>query len=281
MTRRLSPETKKARATARLLYPRPKPYASIRRCHTRDCGECASCRMRARWAAGQMRRAANTRKYKDAWDVEQDLRLRQLGTVVDRHKVAEVLTREFGIARTAQAVSVRASRLGISLWPPGWSAWETGALFGITPATVEKRWIEPGLLPAEPCLRRAGNRFSRWRIPEAAIEAFIRETPWAYELRLMRPGHRLTRLAELVNRADPWVDRRVLADYLGVKPNATYRYVRMGFVPNPQFCVGKGGAGALRVRAADLPAIREAVEAMRLDGYERQHRCQSQSMQAA
>jgi hypothetical protein len=96
---------------------------------------------------------------------------------MDRREIAEVLSREFPtLPRSAQAVAVQASRQGISLWPPGRSLWEIGQLLGVTPSRVQS-WIELGWLEAIPYTAGAGRSFSRCRVMDSAIEAFIRNHP--------------------------------------------------------------------------------------------------------
>lgn len=181
---------------------RPRKDGTTRffqRCADRTCGVCIRCRRVRAWAEGKYASRRNRRR-EDHWPPEQDERLRELAGTMDRRDIAQVLSREFPtLPRSAQAVAVYASRNGISLWPPGRSLWEIGRILGVTPTRVEA-WIDLGWLVAMPYTARAGRAFSKWRVQDAAIEAFIRAHPEHYRAARVTGNSSLAMLARLYAR---------------------------------------------------------------------------------
>lgn len=155
---------------------------------------------------------------------------------------------------------MRVARLGLSRWLTAFSLRDLERLFGVDHRVILLWWIEPGLLPAR--RRRGRCPHEGWRVETADVEAFIRGCGWAHDWRRMDRRHPLGRLAEIVNRADPWLGRADLAAYLGMDENTLGRWVARGLVRHRRR-FGAGGRGELRIRARDFPAIAEAVDAAR------------------
>ena len=112
-----------------------------------------------------------------------------------------------------------------------------------------------------------------WWFEPAEVERFVREASWLYDVRRMRPGHRLTRLAETTHRADPWIaGQDAIGRALGLAPTNLKKWIARELVPHRRRPVA-GAGGELVVRGRDVPAIREAIaearERIRLAGVAR------------
>lgn len=202
----------------------------------------------------------------DAWDVEQEARLRALAGTMDAGQIAAVLTAEFGTPRTRAAVRCRAKLLDLSLWRDGYSLQDLERIFGVGHRTIRKHWLEPGLLRARKWVRM--GPYEGWHVRHADAAAFVRAYPYLVEPARMQAGHPLRSLAEVCLRGK-YVTRDELARYLGYRDgNGIIRWLRRGLVPHVRRPKG-GAAGAVFVRTADLPAIKERVEQARAESLAR------------
>lgn len=195
----------------------------------------------------------------DAWNLEQETRLRDLAGTCPVPEIAERLSDEFATPRTVAAVRVRARRLGLSLWAQGWSLRDVERLFRLHHRAIVRWWVEPGLLPGTRWAGR-GPHAGWWFDPDA-VERFVREHGYAYDWRRMDPRHPLAGLAQATNRRDPWVTYAETAAYVGIAPANLDRWRKRGLVPHQRRPKGGPGAGLIVVRASALPAIREAIRA--------------------
>ena len=223
------------------------------------CGACRSCWSRAaRTEARAQGRPWGVRW--DFWTREEEDRLRQLAGTVELHRVAEILTAEFGTPRTRNAVDVRCARLGISHWVKGMSMTELERLFGYDHRAIARNFVDTGLLPARRWSGRGPNE--GWWFEPADVERFIRSYPWLYDWTKMQRGHRLTRIAEMAHRIDPWVTMDVVARHLCLHPAPAKKWLHWGLIPHKRRPVG--GGGQVVVRARDLPAIKAAIDTERV-----------------
>lgn len=224
---------------------------------------CRSCEMRRAWAEGRMK-PRPPRFIRGAWFPEHDARLRELLGHAP-HLIAAALNAEFGTTRSTFAVQGRCRVLGLSAYHSDWTAQDIGTLLGSHLRTIIAHLLRPGLLPSTrysafgPPTKRA-----MWIVREADLEAFLRTHGWAYDWQRMTPGHRLTRLAELAAKADPWVRWSEALRYLKLTDKSGQTWRRRGLLPVRQRLLGHGGYGRLSlVRRADLPGIAESIAAAR------------------
>ncbi len=226
------------------------------------CGTCQSCRMRSAWAKGKFDNRRRGIPW-DAWTPEEEALLRQLAGTMDLAEIARVLTERFGIPRSVNAVDVRCQRLGISHWRQGYCLRDIELIFRLHHRAIVRWWVQPGLLRGERWSGRGPNQ--GWVFHETDVERFIREYPWAYDWTRMKRGHPLSRLAEVVNRADPWLTYEDLRRYVGIARVNLDRWRRRGLVPHQFRPKGGPGQGRIIVRARDFRAIKAAIEAARAD----------------
>lgn len=198
----------------------------------------------------------------NGWTMEEENLLRELAGSMELGEIARILSERFGVPRTPNAVDVRCQRLGISRWVPGMSLRDLERLFACDHQSIVRHWVETGLLRA----RRWSGRGPHpgWWFEPADVERFIRDCPWAYDWRRMKPGHRLTRLAEVVNRADPWFSYDDLRRYVGISKRNLDKWRRRGLVPHKRR-PGAGSYGQILVRGRDFRAIKHAIEAARAE----------------
>lgn len=222
-----------------------------------QCGACRSCALRAAWADGKYAGRREALSWR-TWTEEQDAALARMAGTMDLADIARVLSERFGIARTVTAVQVRSVRLGISVWRQGYSMYDLVDLFGISGRTIIRGWVTPGLLRGKRWQGRGSS--ANWLFAEAEIERFIRESPWAYDWRKMRPHRRLSRLAEVVAKLDPWLSYHELVRYVGMTRKALDKWRHRGLVPCRRR-PGADGIGEVVVRGREFRAIREAIRA--------------------
>jgi hypothetical protein len=74
----------------------------------------------------------------------------------------------------------------------------------------------------------------------------------------MQPGHPLTNLALLEDRAQAWRSSGQLASYAGVSRGHVRRAVKSGRIPCRRR-PGAGRFGELRFRARDFPSLRDVL----------------------
>lgn len=266
------------RERARELFPVPKPKPrrktkarpGTRSCATQDCGGCQSCQLRSAWAQGRFG-ARRKGRHPEAWTPDQDARLRQLAGTRPVAEIAAALSEEF-LPRTTVSVRIRATRLGLSLFAQGLSMTSLEVLFGVDHRVIRRRWVAPGLLAGRRWSGRGGH--PGWWFEEAEVERFVREAPWVYEVGRMQKGHRLTQLAQLLARSDPWLSLAEAEQALHYAPGCLGRWLRRGLVPHKRR-PGAGGLGAIVIRRNDLPAIRATIDAetarCRTEGAKRAH----------
>lgn len=232
----------------------------MKACLDATCGDCPRCRMRRAWADGKF--AARRKPVRgDHWTPEEDDQLRAIAGTVPCEQLADAWRDRTGIARTFHALRIRAKRIGVSMWARGMSLTEVEMLFRLDHRAIERNWIRTGELPSKRWGGRGPN--AGWWFETADVERFIRDRPWRYDWTRMQPGHRLTRVAELVNRADLWRTYDELAAYVGITTTNLDRWRRRGLVPH-QFRP-KAGGPRIMVRGRDFPAIRAAIRAARID----------------
>jgi hypothetical protein len=145
---------------------------------------------------------------------------------------------------------------------------EISRLFGVDSRIIDRWWIHSGLLLARRWrVPRPGDRPGdrRWAFDPADVEAFIRTFQWAYDWQRMDQHRPLGKLAEIINRADPWLSYAEVARYLGKGTHSKY-WLGRGLIPHRRRS-GEGSDGRIMVRAKDLPSIAAAIEAAR------QHPC--------
>lgn len=200
----------------------------------------------------------------DAWTPPQDARLQELAGSGSYADLAAQLSEEFGIPRSAQAIRVRAKRLGISLWRHGYSLRDLERIFRYDHRAIVNWWVFEGLLDAQ----RIDGRgpYARWLFTEAQVEAFVRDHGYVYDWRRMQRGHRLRSLAEMAAKRDPWVTRDVAMRYIGISSVNFKRWQNRGLIPHKRRPLA-GPAGQVMIRASDLPAIKERIAAAREHAY--------------
>ncbi len=222
---------------------------------------CQSCVTRENWRRGCFANIGTRRG--DRWMSEED---QLIGHMAGRFTTAQI-TAEFariGWNRTVMAIQQRASKIGVYLIIDAWSQRRVRMLFGAHQATTRHAWFDAGILPAIRLPVGTGCRQGEWRVAEADIERFIRECPWEYDAARMQPAsHPLVRLAHDIQRRDPWVESSEAISYLGISLATFSRWVAAGVIPAKRRRItasgGAFGLGRLVVRAADLPAAREAI----------------------
>jgi GNAT superfamily N-acetyltransferase len=185
-----------------------------------------SARNRSLWATG---RFATRRKpcRPDRWTAAHERRLREL---VGEHSAAEIaaaLSAEFpGTPRTATAVLVHAKRLGLRPGQATYNARQVAYFFGIDGKTVTHSWVARGWLPGT----RTAGYASQWCFPPAAVEAFIRAYPAAYDVARM-PASRWRSLAEAVLRRDPLLTIEEASQAYGIKAATLRTHLAQGWLP--------------------------------------------------
>jgi hypothetical protein len=199
VTPRLPEKEKQRRRMTRLLTRRRLSRFEKEKCADRTCGKCIRCVRSRSWALGKYANKKPSLKA-DIWMPEHEERLRQLAGTMDRKQLAETLSREFPDApRTVHAVSIRAQRLGISLWPPGRSLWEISKLLGVSDKRI-LTWISLGWLEAFPYEAGAGVGRCRWRVHDDALQAFLRAHGEQYDPKRVKGTSPMANLARLYAR---------------------------------------------------------------------------------
>lgn len=196
----------------------------------------------------------------DCWTAEQEAWLRRHAGTMPIDELAAAISAEFGVPRNEHALRIRAKLLEISLWVRGWSMGDVERLFRVDHRVIVRWWITPGLLIGRRWSGRGPN--AGWWFEEADVERFIRSSPWAYDAARMAPGHRLTLLATVTHRADPWLSREELAKYLGTSKMPIKTAMARGLIPHKRR-YGAGGLGECRIRAADFASIAEKLDEVR------------------
>lgn len=196
------------------------------------------------------------------WRPVEDAFLRRHAGEYTVAQIAELINGQLGLAhRTGSGVRQRLYQLGVSRALTSWTALQVADLFGVNSKWLPPRWIKPGYLHAE--RRAAGNSADPdavshvYRITDADLEAFIRNYPWHYDPRSMQRGHRLTALAEMVYRQDPWLYDAEAARAFGVTKESIRVYRREGWLPNARRMRTHNGKpnGFWRIPASDLRAL--------------------------
>ncbi len=185
----------------------------------------------------------------DAWLREEEHRLRELAPILDVPQLAARLSEEFGGRRTPAAVRRRASSLSVPLGVRHLALAEVERLFAVDGGTVLRRWVADGYL--RPLPQASRGRVARWRFRETDVEAFIRAHPWLYDWRKMRKG-RLRSIAEVVDRADPWLTLDEAAARSGLTVKQLRLRVARDALPHERRWHGRAPWGQIVVRAVDL-----------------------------
>lgn len=166
--------------------------------------------------------------------------------------------------RSLGAVEKRACHLGVSLASIDLCAEDVAALFGIQGERVI-RWIGAGMLEATriepwPTRQVRSSRLKphrKWRITEAAVEAFLVAYPWEYTWAAMSPDHRLTLRARAIQRTNPWFSKGEVARRLGISESGVTRLLERGRLTGavrllPYYA--DAGPGAWRIPGAAVDA---------------------------
>lgn len=218
-----------------------------------------SAQMKAAWAEGRFANRRPRRKIRNHWTPEQNRALTELAGTRPVPEIIAEMERRFYIRRTEPSVRIQAKRLGISLWQGGYSLRELERIFGTAHHTITPKWIEAGHISGYRWAARGPN--PGWWFEATEVERFVRECGWLYHLDKMQPGHRLTRLAQISQKADPWiVGTDAVAGVLGLATVQVHKWLRRGLIPHKRRPWG-GGSSLLVVRGRDVPAIREAIRA--------------------
>lgn len=216
------------------------------------------------WASGAF---ARRRKgmHPRHWTPEQNRALAALAGTRPIEEIADELERRFYLRRTKPSIRIQARRLGLSLWQGGFSMRDLSGLFGVDHRVIRREWIAPGYLDG----RRWGGRGPNdgWWFEQSEVERFIREHGWFVDTARMKRGHRLTRLAETAQKADPWIcGRDEIGRVLGMAPVQVKKWMRRGLIPHRRRpCAGSGGL--ICVRGRDVPAIRAAIAEARAQSW--------------
>jgi hypothetical protein len=191
------------------------------------------------------------------WTPEQDQALAVLAGTMPIDEIAAELECRFYLARTRPAIRIRAKRLGISLWQHGYSLQAMTRAFGVDHRVIKRFWVTPGHLQGRRWKGRGPN--DGWWFERADVEQFVSACGWLYPHERMRPGHPLTRLAEVAHRADPWiVGLDALCRILKLAPVNVKKWIGRGLIPHRRR-PGAGGLGEIVVRGRDVPAILNAI----------------------
>lgn len=240
---------------------RRETVAKRRRQSACSCGTCRRCRQskasRAAWARGAFaRRDRNRSPAWDEWSIAERNRLAGLAGTMAIEAIADALAAEFHVRRTPQAIRIKATRWGISLWRQGLSMGDVERIFRYDHRAIVTRWIQSGLLRGERIRGRGPH--AGWLFQPTDVEQFIREHVWAYDWRHMAPG-RWRSLAEISSRADPWCSVDELRRYLGYQSEQFWS-TRWRDIPHRRRYHAKTSTGGTPViRAADFPAIAELL----------------------
>jgi hypothetical protein len=218
--------------------------------------------MRAAWAGGRFdgrRKGMHPRK----WTARQNDALKRLVGTVPIDEVADKLNAEFKTTRTAIAVASQVTRLGLSRWVQAYSLIEIERVFGWDHRVIVKHWVTPGHLVGRRWSGRGPN--AGWWFEPADVERFVDECGWLYDVARMKPGHPVTRRAELAAKRDPWLTYEELAPLVGLRQTGNLDLWReRGLIPHMRR--PKSGPGMrIMVRGRDVPAIRAAIAAARAE----------------
>jgi hypothetical protein len=231
--------------------------------------------MKAAWRDGKFAGRRPRRKIARHWTPEQNRVLGELAGSRPVSEIADELERRFYIRRTMASLRIQAKRLGLSLWQGGYSLRDLERIFGTAHHTILPCWVDPGHLAGRRWQGRGPN--PGWWFDGAEVERFVRETGWLYHLDKMQPGHRLTRLAQVVHRADPWiVGAEAVGMVLGLATVQVNKWMRRGLIPHRRRPWG-GGPGMIVVRGRDVPSIKAEIRsAQRASMLSQQQRFRSQ-----
>lgn len=211
-------------------------------------------RMQRAWADGKFANRPKPRM-PDRWTPPEDKLLRELTGTMPLDQIAQRISERFGLPRTTEAVRIRAVRTGVSVYVNCWTMRAVEELFHLDHRAIARHWIAPGLLNASRWAGRGPN--DGWWIEERDVERFVRDHGYAYDWTKMTPGHRLTRLAEVVHRADPWRTRAELMAYVGISDSNLTKWQKRGLVPH---CFRpNGGSMRVMIRGRDFAAIAEWI----------------------
>lgn len=216
--------------------------------------------MRQAWADG---RFANRRKrmHPRHWTPEQNRELERLAGTMPIAEIADALERRFYIRRSLLSIRIQAKRLGISLWQGSYSLMELERVFGFDHRVIVRYWVSAGHLHGRRWQGRGPN--AGWWFEHAEVERFTRDCGWLIDLDRMPKGHRLTRYAETMLKADPWIaGLDEIGRVLGMAPVQVKKWMGRGLIPHQRRPVA-GSGGQLMIRGRDVPAIRSAIEQAR------------------
>lgn len=216
---------------------------------------CRSCRLRRRYAT---QGALGVRR--DLWTPEADTRLRVLAGSASLAVIAQQITDEFGVERSAHAIMVRCHRLGLSIVRTAYTAAQVAYYCGVGEATVA-RWIGLEWLPSERARAHAAHT-----ITAEALETFLRAHPGIVDWRTMpvqhSPERRWRELVEGLWRRQPFYDVQTVAGWLGVHRATVHRWCQAGElqgwrVPSAR---GKGGLPRWRIPQSAVLAFERQRE---------------------
>lgn len=135
-----------------------------------------------------------------------------------------------GRDRRSAAVRERLSLLGISRRDRRWySANRLAPILGVDGWMIG-RWIETGRLRARRMGAAVHKQGNPWRIEPADIEAFIREYPWEYDWRTIRPSHPFALLARTVQGRNPYLTFDQARRHLRIGGSALQRRLQCGLI---------------------------------------------------
>jgi hypothetical protein len=227
------------------------------------CGACRSAWIRRAWAEGKFarRRAPAGGVRGDVWTDAQRERLQQLAGHIDARAIATVLSREFPeTPRTRHGVHLQAHKMGLSLWQPGRSLEEVGALFGLHAKHVRQWWVGTGLLEASVYEKdRTGGVL--YRVSDQALSTFVKTHTWAYVAARMRAGDPLAALARVYCARPVWLDVDQLARIIGCRRSAVTEAIRSSGIPHKRRLGYRRGLDLL-VHVDQVEVLRAAVGAV-------------------
>lgn len=202
------------------------------------------------------------------WTPDEDAVIRRYAGQEPVQRIVDRLASETGTTRSATSVVQRACNLGLSLYRPGRTTAEVARVFGVGYRTVAW-WHLIGALRMADWIGGAPPANRRQRpmrtVDDAELRRFVASYPWLVDWRRMAPGPPRA-YAEVCQRRDPWLPLEAVYRALGLSRRTVAYWrgrglvIRMETRPSPS-----GQRGRHYVRAADLPAIRAQLAALRAE----------------
>lgn len=184
-----------------------------------------SAKMKQAWQDGKFDKRKKGFKW-NRWTPPMDAFLYRHEGKFSPTRMAEAITEEFGVPRTANGVIHRLYNLGLSPYPRDYTLQQVARYFGIDAYTAHT-WLMQGYLQGEKLT--PGQKGGVWMISPESVEELIRNHPEMYHPDKM-PKSQWQSLADMIWRKDPLFTLKEVATLLHTSPSTLGDYIRKGWI---------------------------------------------------